>query len=86
MLYEVSFGVDLVADQYKKLLEDFHGKYYIMANCPAVVSFIEKFYPELINNLSPIVSPMIATARAVRKKYGNNMKSGVYWSLHCHKG
>lgn len=73
-VYEVSFGVDLVADQYKKLLEDSHGKYYIMANCPAVVSFIEKFYPELINNLSPIVSPMIATARAVRKKYGNNMR------------
>jgi len=71
---EVSFGVDLVAEQYKKLLEDFHGKYYLMANCPAVVSFIEKFYPELINNLSPIVSPMIATARTVRKKYGNDVK------------
>jgi iron only hydrogenase large subunit-like protein len=66
---EVSFGVDLVAEQYKQLLEDFHGKYYIMANCPAVVSFIEKFYPELINNLSPIVSPMIATAKAIRKKW-----------------
>jgi PAS domain-containing protein len=71
---EVSFGVDLVSGQYKKLLEDFHGKYYIMANCPAVVSFIEKFYPNLINNLSPIVSPMIATAMAVRKKYGSDVR------------
>jgi len=71
---EVSFGVDLVADQYKKLLEDFHGKYYITANCPAVVFFIEKFYPELINNLAPIVSPMIATAKAVRTKYGKDVK------------
>ncbi len=71
---EVSFGVDLVADQYKKLLEDFHGKYFIMANCPAVVSFIEKFYPGLINNLSPIVSPMIATAKTLRNKYGNDVK------------
>ena len=71
---EASFGVDLVADQYKQQLEDFHGKYYIMANCPAVVSFIEKFYPDLINNLSPIVSPMVATAKAVRKKYGHDVK------------
>ena len=71
---EVSFGVDLVAAHYKKLLEDFHGKYYITANCPAVVSFIEKFYPELINNLAPIVSPMIATAKAVRKKFGKDVK------------
>jgi len=71
---EVSFGVDLVADQYKKLFEDFNGKYYIMANCPAVVFFIEKFYPELINNLAPIVSPMIATTKSVRKKYGKDVK------------
>jgi Na+-translocating ferredoxin:NAD+ oxidoreductase RNF subunit RnfB len=71
---EASFGVDLVADQYKQQLEDFNGKYYIMANCPAVVSFIEKFYPDLINNLSPIVSPMVATAKAVRKKYGNDVR------------
>ena len=71
---EVSFGVDLVAEQYKKLLVDFHGKYYIMANCPAVVSFIEKFYPDLINNLAPIVNPMIATTKAVRNKYGNDVK------------
>jgi hypothetical protein len=71
---EVSFGVDLVAEQYQKLLEDFHGKYFITANCPAVVSFIEKFYTELINNLSPIVSPMIATAITIRKKYGSDVK------------
>ena len=71
---EVSFGVDLVANQYKNLFEVFNGKYHIMANCPAVVSFIEKFYPELINNLAPIISPMIATAKAVRKKYGRDVK------------
>jgi iron only hydrogenase large subunit-like protein len=71
---EVSFGVDLVAQKYKELLEDFHGKYYIMANCPAVVSFIEKFYPELINNLAPIVSPMIATTLSVRLKYGKDVR------------
>jgi len=45
-----------------------------MANCPAVVSFVEKFYPELINNLAPIVSPMIATTKALRNIYGNNVK------------
>jgi iron only hydrogenase large subunit-like protein len=71
---EVSFGVDLVAKKYKELLEDFHGKYYITANCPAVVSFIEKFYPELINNLAPIVSPMIATTLAVRMNYGKDVR------------
>lgn len=71
---EVSFGVDLVADSYKVLLEDFRGKYHLMANCPAVVFFIEKYYPELISNLAPIVPPMVATAKVVRQRYGQDVK------------
>lgn len=71
---ETSFGVDLVAAKYKELFDDFNGKYRIMANCPAVVSFIEKYYPELISNLANIVSPMVATAKVVRKKYGKDVR------------
>jgi iron only hydrogenase large subunit-like protein len=67
---EASFGVDLIARKYKELFDNFHGKHYITANCPAVVSFIEKYYPGLLNNLAPLVSPMIATAKAVRRRYG----------------
>jgi len=71
---EVSFGVDLIALEYKELLDGFKGKYHIMANCPAVVFFIEKYYPELISNLAPIVSPMTATAKVVRQRYGQDVK------------
>jgi iron only hydrogenase large subunit-like protein len=71
---EASFAVDLIADAYRKLLEDFQGKYYLMANCPAVVSFVEKFNPDLVNNLAPVVSPMIASARIARKQYGADTK------------
>lgn len=71
---EVSFGVDLVARKYYELFNDFKGKYYLMANCPALVSFIEKFNPELLDNMAPIVSPMVATAKVVHKKYGDDVK------------
>jgi iron only hydrogenase large subunit-like protein len=73
-VYEVSFGVDLVAKAYRKLFSNFRGKHYISANCPVVVSYIEKFFPDLINNLAPIVSPMIATAKVVKKVHGNEVK------------
>jgi iron only hydrogenase large subunit-like protein len=73
-VHDVAFGVDLAAQKFSELLNDFKGKYYLTTNCPAVVSCIEKFYPQLINNLSPIVSPMIAAAKAVRKLYDNNIK------------
>ena len=70
---EVSFGVDLIANKYAELFSSSEGKYYITANCPAVVKLIEKFRPELVPNLAPLVSPMIATAMVVRKLYGEDV-------------
>ena len=71
---EVTFGVDLIAKEYKKLFSDFRGKYFISTVCPVVVSLVEKFHPDMVNNLAPIVSPMIATAKVIHKEYGNDTK------------
>lgn len=71
---EVTFGVDMVANEYKKLFEDFKGKYFISTACPVIVSMVEKYHPDLINNLAPILSPMSITAKVVRKEYGENSK------------
>lgn len=71
---EISFGVDLVADRYKELLDNFKGKYYLMANCPSLVKFVEKFHPELTENLAPIVNPMTASAKVARRLYGSNIR------------
>lgn len=71
---EVTFGVDLVAQEYKKLFEDFKGKYFITSICPVVVSMVEKYHPDLVQNLAPIISPIIATAQAVHKEYGADTK------------
>lgn len=69
---EVSFGVDMVANQYKELFTTFLGRYYVTANCPPIVAMIEKYYPDLIDNLAPIVSPMIASAQLARQLYGDD--------------
>ena len=69
-VHEVSFGVDLIAAKYVDLFSKAGGKYYITANCPAVVKLIEKYHPELTPNLAPLVSPMIATAMVVKELYG----------------
>ncbi|MFZ2287965.1 MAG: [Fe-Fe] hydrogenase large subunit C-terminal domain-containing protein [Bacteroidales bacterium] len=72
-VHEVSFGVDLVAYAYKKLFEESSGKYYITANCPAIVEMIEKYHPHLVPNLAPLVSPMVATAMVTRDLYGDDV-------------
>ncbi len=71
---EVSFAVDLIAKQYKNLFEDFKGKYYISANCPVVVDYVEKYAPDLVRNMARIISPMIASAKVSRKLYGDDLK------------
>jgi Na+-translocating ferredoxin:NAD+ oxidoreductase RNF subunit RnfB len=71
---EVSFGADIIALKYAELFKNFKGKYYISTACPVVVQNIQKFQPELLGNLAPLVSPMIASAKIAKNLYGNNSK------------
>ncbi|NLE58775.1 MAG: histidine kinase, partial [Planctomycetes bacterium] len=71
---EVAFGADLVAERYRRILEEHNGKRYIATTCPALVEFVEKYYPELVPALAPIVSPMVAMARVLRVLHGPDMK------------
>ncbi len=73
-VFEVAFGADLVARRYKELLEDRSGKGYISSDCPAIVTYIRYYHPDLTEYLAPVVSPMIAISRVVRKKLGNGVK------------
>lgn len=71
---EVAFGAELVANEYKKLLQSKGDKSYISTSCPALVSFVEKFHPRIVENLAPIVSPMIATAKVLRALHGDDLR------------
>ena len=72
-VHEDSFGVDLIAHAYASLFSKAEGKYLITANCPSIVKIIEKYHPELVPNLAPLVSPMIATAMVVKELYGSDV-------------
>jgi two-component system, NtrC family, sensor kinase len=70
-VWSVAFGAELVSREYSKLFKAScqHGNVVITSPCPAVVSYVEKYLPELRHMLAPIVSPMIAVARAIRSRY-----------------
>jgi iron only hydrogenase large subunit-like protein/nitrogen-specific signal transduction histidine kinase len=70
---EVSFGADLVADRYKKLVQE-EKNFYISSDCPSIVNYVKYYHPALVDNLAPIVSPMVAMSRVVREKYGKETK------------
>lgn len=69
---EVSFGADMVAREYSKILGENTGMRYISSDCPAIVNYISYYHPDLVENLAPIVSPMVATARIIKKMHGDD--------------
>jgi two-component system NtrC family sensor kinase len=71
---ETSFGADLVAAEYRKLVAAGGGRPYISTACPAIVSYVEKYYPHLIEFLAPVLSPMGAAALVVKRTYRPDMR------------
>jgi len=73
LVSEVSFGADLVAQRYRDMISEAAGRNYISSDCPAIVSFIRFYHPDLTENLMPVVSPMVAMTKVMRQKYGDDI-------------
>jgi two-component system, NtrC family, sensor kinase len=71
---EVAQGADQVSRAYKEYLETHPTGLHIATACPAVVEYVRKYHPDLAERLVPIVSPMIATALAVKALYGRDVR------------
>jgi len=69
-VHEVAFGADLVSERYRRLVEGTEGRQFIATTCPALVEYVLYYFPHLADRLAPIVSPMIATARVIRRERG----------------
>lgn len=69
-MIEAACGADVVAvHEGNELLERLEKGDKFMTNscCPGFFGYIEKKFPELIDNVSDTVSPMIATGRMIKK-------------------
>jgi iron only hydrogenase large subunit-like protein/nitrogen-specific signal transduction histidine kinase len=73
-VHEVAFGADLVAERYRQLFEENPEARHIATTCPAVVAYVERYHPDSVGYLSPIVSPMVAVARALHEIHGTDLK------------
>jgi two-component system NtrC family sensor kinase len=73
-VHEVGFGADLVARRMRELLAAPGGERYISTACPAVFGYVKRYHPELLDDLAPVVSPMIATARVLHAMHGPDLR------------
>ncbi len=67
---EASLTAGMISNATQAYIDRNKSRSIIASACPAVVNYVERYKPELLNNLAPIVSPMIATARVLKDKLG----------------
>jgi iron only hydrogenase large subunit-like protein len=74
--FDVSFGAELTVKSYLEYVRQNNPKTIIAQPCPALVTFIEIYHPELLKYLAPADSPMMHTMKMVRTFYSeyNNAK------------
>ena len=88
-VYEVARGADYVAAFVKRALKDPNRKRPIISSsCPAIVRLIQVRFPELIDNIVDVDSPMEIAAQLARnefcQKYGAKPEEvGVFFITPC---
>jgi len=67
--FDVSFGAELTVISYLDHIKENKPRTVIAQPCPAIVSFIQIYHPELLPYLAPADSPMLHTVRMIRHYY-----------------
>lgn len=71
---ETSEGAVMVTQEYARLLLEGRMNNMITTCCPSVNELIEIYYPQLIPYLAPVVSPMVAHGKLLKREYGPGTK------------
>jgi len=72
IIEETSIGAEKVSSLYKEYLDTLDNKSVITTCCPSANQLIEHYFPELISNMIPVVSPMVAHCKMLKEKYNEN--------------
>lgn len=65
---ETAVGAKIVTQAYSEIIIDHKMKNIISTCCPAVVALVEKNFPDLIDQLAPVVSPIIAHGKFIKEE------------------
>ena len=71
---ETAEGASYVTDEYARLLEEGKMDNLITTCCPSANALAEKYYPSIIPDMAPVVSPMIAHGRLLKEMFGPDIK------------
>lgn len=67
--FDVSFGAELTIKSYLEHIKKNNPRTVIAQPCPAIVSYIELYRPELLEYLAPADSPMLHAVKMIKEFY-----------------
>lgn len=73
---ETSLGAEVVSKETGKLIKDagWDKNIAISTACPSVVELITKYYPQYIQYLTPVLSPLMVHGKLLKKWFGADTK------------
>lgn len=85
-VHEGAVGADLLARVVPGLLSAQGQPPCILSHCPAVVALVERHFPQLLRHLLPVVTPLVAAARLIRKPLDQTPRIVLISSCFATKG
>lgn len=71
---ETAEGAVYVTNEYERLIKEGKMRNIITTSCPSANDLIEIYYPSLVGEMAPVVSPMIAHGKMIREALGEDIK------------
>ena len=71
---ETAVGAYYTAQETRKVVERDKTTSHLCTACPVFVNYVEKYYPDLVNKLVNVVSPMIAHAKIIKEELGEDTR------------
>ena len=68
---ETAVGATMVKNEYERMIREEHRDVIISSCCHSVNLLIQKYYPEVLEYLADVVSPMQAHCNDIKKRYPN---------------
>ena len=72
LVEETARGAHFVTKEYLRLIESGNYINLISSACPASVNLLQTKYPHALKYLAPVVSPMVAHGRILKKEHGDD--------------
>lgn len=76
-LYEIRETAEAaiyITNEYDRILKEAKMDNMITSACPVINTLVEKYYPELISMMAPVISPIAAHGKMLREEFGNDVK------------